>query len=405
MKIYQVGGSLRDELLGLEVRDRDWVVVGATPEHMMSLGYRPVGRDFPVFLHPRTNEEYALARTERKTAPGYHGFSFHAAPDVTLEDDLQRRDLTINAIARGEDGVLVDPFNGQADLRARVFRHVSDAFVEDPVRILRIARFAARFSDFSIAPETLALMRSMVNDGEVDALVPERVWQEVSRGLMESTPSRMFDVLRACGALKRLAPELDALWGVPQGAEHHPEVDTGVHVMMVIDASATLGHALPTRFAALLHDLGKGATDPQMWPRHHGHEARSVKLARDLCERWRVPVECRDLALIVARDHGNLMRIGEMRAATVVDLLERVDAFRRPERFHAMLDACEADQRGRLGMFDRPFVVREPWLSALAAARGVDAGAIAAEHVARPTAIREAVRAARVRAVAGALGK
>ena len=289
MKTYVVGGAVRDELLGLPVSDRDHVVVGATPEEMVRRGFRPVGKDFPVFLHPDTQEEYALARTERKTAPGYHGFVFHTSPDVTLEDDLARRDLTINAMARGDDGTLVDPYGGLKDLQERVFRHVSPAFAEDPVRILRVARFAARFPEFRVAAETNALMRSMVEAGEVDALVPERVWQEISRGLMENKPSRMFEVLRDAGALARIMPELDALWGVPQPPLHHPEVDTGVHVQLVIDYAAQQGHPLPVRFAALVHDLGKGATPPEEWPKHHGHEGLGVKLIANLSKRLRVP--------------------------------------------------------------------------------------------------------------------
>lgn len=332
MNIYAVGGAVRDELLGVPVQDRDYVVVGATPEQMVAQGYRPVGKDFPVFLHPQTHEEYALARTERKTAAGYHGFQFFYAPDVTLEEDLARRDLTINAMARevrpdGElTGPVIDPFNGQADLQARLFRHVSDAFLEDPVRILRIARFAARFVDFTVAPETLALMREMVADGEADALVAERVWQEVSRGLMEKKPSRMFDVLRECGALARILPEIDALFGVPQRADYHPEVDTGVHVMMVLDHAARQGYTLPVRFAALTHDLGKATTPEEQLPRHIGHEGRSVDLLKPLCERLRVPNECRDLAVLVAREHGNIHRVMEMGAAALVRLLERSDA-------------------------------------------------------------------------------
>ncbi len=405
MLIYQVGGSVRDELLGLPVQDRDWVVVGATPEDLLAQGFRPVGKDFPVFLHPRTQEEYALARTERKTAPGYAGFVFHAAPDVTLDDDLRRRDLTINAIARADDGRLIDPFGGQADLRARVFRHVSDAFAEDPVRILRLARFAARFVDFSIADETMALMRRMTAAGEVDALVHERVWQELARGLMEAKPSRMFEVLRACGALARLLPELEALWGVPQPAQHHPEVDTGVHVMMVVDMAARLGFALPTRYAALLHDLGKGGTAPEILPRHHGHEARSVDLVRVVNERLRVPSDCRDLALLVAREHGNIGRVWEMRPGTVVELLERCDAFRKPDRFAQIIDASEADHRGRAGFEAREFLVRAPWLAALGAARSIDAGAIAAQCGGVADAIRARIHEARVRAVAAALAQ
>jgi tRNA nucleotidyltransferase (CCA-adding enzyme) len=412
MHIYQVGGSLRDELLGRPVADRDWVVVGATPQDMLDAGYRPVGKDFPVFLHPTTHEEYALARTERKTGPGYHGFAFHAAPDVTLEQDLARRDLTINAMARAADGTLVDPHGGQRDLAARVLRHVSSAFAEDPVRILRLARFAARFTDFSVADDTRELMRRMVAGGEVDALVPERVWQELARGLMEARPSRMLEVLRDCGALARLLPELDRLWGVPQPAVHHPEIDTGVHMGLVIDVAARMNATLPARWAALLHDLGKGTTPPEQWPRHIGHEARSVALVEQVCARLRVPADCRDLAVIVAREHGVIGKLAELRPATVLEVLERCDALRRPERFAQALDACEADSRGRTGFADRPFGVRAGWQRALAAARAVDAGAIAQATAVRRTgdaastsaAIAAAVRQARVDAVRAALG-
>jgi tRNA nucleotidyltransferase (CCA-adding enzyme) len=403
MQMYVVGGAVRDALLGRSVVDRDWVVVGATPEQMVAAGFRPVGKDFPVFLHPETHEEYALARTERKTAPGYHGFVFHTSPDVTLEDDLVRRDLTINAIARGEDGTLVDPFGGQADLAARVFRHVSDAFAEDPVRILRLARFAARFADFTVAPATMALMRSMVEAGEVDALVPERVWQEVSRGLMEATPSRMLAVLRECGALARIMPELDALWGVPQPPLHHPEVDTGVHMMLVIDQSAAMDAPLPVRFAALMHDLGKGVTPSANWPAHHGHEGMGTKLIGELCRRLKVPNDCRDLALLTAREHGNVSRALILRANTLVTLFERCDGLRKPERFALMLQACECDFRGRgteeHDFATRPFPQAAYMLATLAAARAVDAGAVAAKWAERPERIKEAVHAERVRAV------
>ncbi len=406
MKVYLVGGAVRDELLGRASGDRDWVVVGATPAEMLEAGYEPVGRDFPVFLHPDTHEEYALARTERKTAPGYHGFAFHAAPQVTLEDDLARRDLTINAMARGEDGALVDPYGGQRDLAAGVLRHVSPAFAEDPVRILRLARFAARFADFSVAPETLSLMRGMVEAGEVDALVAERVWQELSRGLMEMRPSRMFEVLRACGALSRLLPEVDRLWGVPQRPEYHPEVDTGVHVMMVLDMSARLGANLAVRFACLGHDLGKGTTPADVLPRHIGHEMRSRKLVRALCERWKVPTDCRELAEAVAMEHGNVHRSGELNAAAVLRLLERCDALRRPQRFNELLLACECDARGRLGKGDEPYPQRSRLGAALRAALAVDTAPIAADAAARGLkgpAIGEAVREARVRAIAAAI--
>jgi len=397
MKTYIVGGAVRDRLLGLPVADRDYVVVGATPEQMLALGFQPVGKDFPVFLHPQTHAEYALARTERKTGLGYKGFKVYAAPEVTLEEDLQRRDLTLNAIAEDETGALIDPYGGQRDLAARVFRHVSDAFAEDPVRILRVARFAARLTDFSVAPETQALMRSMVDTGEVDALVPERVWQEVARGLMEAQPSRMFQVLRDCGALARLFPEIDRLFGVPQPPEHHPEVDTGVHVMLVVDWAAQQGYTLPVRFAALTHDLGKGVTPPEFWPKHHGHEAKSVELVRALSARIRVPVDCRELAVAVARDHGNVHRALELRAATIVELLERVDAFRRPERFGEFLQACECDFRGRPGYEVRDYQAPAYLGQAFTAARGIDAGAVACAVA--PDKIREAVFRARVKAV------
>lgn len=407
VRAFVVGGAVRDELLGRKVTDRDHVVVGATPEHMVAQGFRPVGKDFPVFLHPDTHEEYALARTERKTAPGYHGFVFHTSPDVTLEDDLVRRDLTINAMARAEDGSIIDPHNGQADLRERIFRHVSEAFAEDPVRILRLARFAARFPDFRVHESTLALMRRMVEAGEVDALVPERVWQELSRGLMEERPSRMFAVLRDCGALARILPELDALWGVPQPPLHHPEVDTGVHVMLVIDYAAEQQHPLEVRFAALTHDLGKGATPDQAWPAHHGHEAVGMKLVTEVCKRLKVPNECRDLAQMTAREHGNVSRALELRANTIVTLFERCDAFRKPERFAQMLLASECDARGR-GHEQHPmrfqdYPQRAHLLSALAAARAVNAGEVAARYADRRDRIPEAVHAARVTAVKAAL--
>ncbi len=402
MQVFVVGGAVRDALLGLPVHDRDWVVVGAHPQALLDAGYLPVGRDFPVFLHPETREEYALARTERKTAPGYHGFSFHAAPEVSLEEDLARRDLTINAIARGEDGRLVDPFGGQRDLQAKVLRHVTEAFREDPVRILRLARFAARFPDFSVAPETMALMRAMVDDGEVDALVPERVWQELSRGLMAGRPSRMLEVLRECGALVRLLPEVDRLWGVPQRAEHHPEVDTGAHLLLVLDMAARLEAPLAARFACLAHDLGKGTTPPEEWPRHIAHETRSVRLLQGLAQRLRVPVDCRELAEVVAREHGNIHRSGEFGAAALVRLLERCDAFRKPARFGEMLLACECDARGRGGLSESAYPQRPRLLAALAAAQGVDTAAVSAEALAQGAkgpAIGERIHVARVAAV------
>ena len=402
-KTYIVGGAVRDGLLGLPVQDRDYVVVGSTPEQMLAEGFRPVGKDFPVFLHPKTNQEYALARTERKTAAGYKGFVFHTDEHVTLEQDLIRRDLTINAMAQDEQGVIYDPFGGQQDLEKRLFRHVSDAFTEDPVRILRLARFAARFSvapyDFSVAPETMALMTSMVEAGEVDALVPERVWQEIARGLMEVKPSRMFDVLRACGALKRLLPELDALWGVPQPEKYHPEIDTGVHVMLVVDYAAAQGYSLPIRFAALLHDLGKGTTPPELWPRHHGHEERSAALVDQVCQRLKVPADCRDLAFMTARDHGNVGKALEMRPATIVDLLTRNDAFRKPQRFLDMLRAAECDCFGRTGLEHVPFPQPAFLEGALHAAQQVNGGEIAREYADQPKRIPEAIREARILAV------
>jgi tRNA nucleotidyltransferase (CCA-adding enzyme) len=402
MKVYQVGGVVRDRLLGVSHGDRDWVVVGATPEQLLAQGYTPVGRDFPVFLHPRTREEYALARTERKSAPGYRGFVVHADASVTLEDDLRRRDLTINAIAEDEHGRLIDPFGGAADLKAGVLRHVSDAFAEDPVRILRLARFAARWPRFTVADETLRLCRAMVQAGEVDALVPERVWQELSRGLMATRPSRLFDVLRACGALATLLPEVDRLWGVPQPVAHHPEVDCGVHLMLVLDMAATLDAPLPVRWACLVHDLGKGTTPREEWPRHIAHEARSVQLAAAVAERWRVPAECKELGEIVAREHGNIHRSDDLDAAATLRLLERSDALRRPERFELALLACECDARGRTGREDEPYPPRERLSTALRKVLAVDAAGAAADaaaHGAQGPAIGEAVRRARLAAL------
>ncbi len=405
MKTYLVGGAVRDRLLGRPAGDADHVVVGATPEQMLAAGFRPVGRDFPVFLHPRTGQEYALARTERKVGRGYHGFVFHADAAVTLEQDLARRDLTVNAIALDPDsGALIDPYGGQRDLAAGVLRHVGEAFAEDPVRILRTARFAARWPHFVVAAETQALMRRMVEAGEVDALVPERVWQELARGLMEPRPSRMFEVLRDCGALAVLLPEVERLWGVPQPPEHHPEVDTGVHLMLVLDAAARLAAPLPVRWACVAHDLGKGTTPRERWPRHLGHEARSVVLAQALDRRLKVPNDCHELAVVVAREHGHVHASGSLGAAALLRLLERCDALRRPERFGLALLACECDSRGRTGYEDAPYPQRERLLAALAAARGVDTAAIAA--AAAPgtpgVAVGEAIRRAREAAISGA---
>lgn len=418
MDIYLVGGAVRDALLGLPVQDRDWVVVGATPEELVAQGFLPVGKDFPVFLHPQTGDEYALARTERKTARGYRGFEIHAAPGVTLDQDLARRDLTINSIAiharpvwaEGQFDIkneaLIDPWGGHSDLQAKVLRHVTDAFREDPVRILRVARFAARFADFTVAPETLALMQAMVADGEADALVAERVWQELARGLMEHTPSRMFEVLRACGALKKLLPEVDRLWGVPQRADYHPEVDTGVHLMMVLDMAARLKAPLAVRFACLGHDLGKGTTPAEVLPRHIGHEERSARLLKGVCERLRVPTDCRELADVVAREHGNIHRSAEFGAAALVRLLERCDAFRKPQRFDEVLLACECDARGRLGLEDTAYPQRERLAHVLQAAQSVATEPVAqAAQAAGLSGVKigELIHSARVRAVQQAL--
>jgi tRNA nucleotidyltransferase (CCA-adding enzyme) len=406
---WMVGGAVRDALLGRPVHDRDWVVVGSHPQALLDAGYLPVGKDFPVFLHPTTKEEVALARTERKTAPGYHGFAFHADENVTLEQDLARRDLTINAMAQSPDGaVLIDPFGGQRDLQARLLRHVSDAFAEDPVRILRLARFAARFTDFSVAPETLSLMKNMVQQGEVDALVSERVWQELSRGLMETKPSRMFEVLRSCGALAKLLPEVDRLWGVPQPPAHHPEIDTGVHVMMVLDHAAKMGSPLSIRFACLCHDLGKGTTPSEEWPRHLDHESRSVELVAVLSERLRVPTDCKSLAELVAREHGNIHRSQKLNARAVMRLLERCDAWRRPERFLQLLLACECDARGRLGLEAQPYPQRPLLQQALQSALAVNTAAVAQAASAKGKtgpAIGVAIRAARAQAVQAQWGQ
>ncbi len=406
MKIYQVGGAVRDALLGLPVHDRDWLVVGGTPEAMVAQGFTPVGRDFPVFLHPQTHEEYALARTERKSGHGYQGFTVYTSPDVTLEEDLARRDLTINAIAApadwtGAEGIF-DPYHGVADLHAKVLRHVTEAFAEDPVRILRVARFAARFTDFSVAPETMALMQAMVQAGEVAHLVPERVWQEISRGLMEAQPERMFAVLRACGALAVLLPELDRLWGVPQRADYHPEVDTGLHTMLVLGQAVQQQAPLAVRWACLVHDLGKGTTPADVLPRHIGHEQRGAKLVRQVGERWRVPKECSELAELVAAEHGNIHRSLDLSPAAVLRLLQRCDALRKPERFAQALWACECDARGRWGFEAAAYPQRGRLEQALAVALGVATGPIAAQAVAagkKGAAIGQAVDAVRVQAL------
>ncbi len=386
MKIYLVGGAVRDSLLGLEPKERDWVVVGATPEQLEAQGYKQVGKDFPVFLHPQTHEEYALARTERKTAPGYYGFEVHAAPEVTLEEDLLRRDLTINAIAQSDDGQLIDPFNGQQDLAGRLLRHVSPAFSEDPVRILRVARFAARFAHlgFTVAPETNQLMRDMVNAGEVDALVAERVWAETEKALSEQTPTRFFETLRDCGALEKLFPEIERLYGVPQPEKHHPEIDTGVHTMMVLEQAARLSSEPMVRFAALVHDLGKGTTPKAEWPKHIAHEERGVPLVEALCERLRVPKSYRELAVAVTRYHLHYHRAAKLKPTTLLKMLNALDAFRRPERFELFILACEADSRGRTGFedahFEQPDILRRARdaAAAITAQQFVDQGLLGA---------------------------
>jgi tRNA nucleotidyltransferase (CCA-adding enzyme) len=400
MKTYLVGGAVRDKLLGLPVQDRDYVVVGSTPEEMVAKGFKPVGADFPVFLHPETKEEYALARTERKSGHGYKGFKVYAAPDVTLEDDLRRRDLTINAMAEDEQGQLIDPFKGAEDLRNGVLRHVSSAFAEDPVRILRVARFAARYAKwgFHVAHSTNKLMREMVESGEVDHLVAERVWTELERALGEAKPSRFFETLRGCGALARLFPEIDALFGVPQPEKHHPEVDTGVHIMLVLDAAAQLSPDTRVRFAALMHDLGKGNTPQAEWPQHIGHEERGVELVKNFCQRLRVPNEHRDLAVLTARFHAHCHRIAELRPATVVDTLEALDAFRRPERVDLFVTACEADFRGRHGSEDKPYPQAGLFRRVFSAVRAVDTSAIAAGGGQGPD-IGARIREARIAAV------
>ena len=397
MKIYEVGGSVRDALLGLQSQDRDYVVVGATPEQMVALGYRPVGADFPVFLHPDTHAEYALARTERKTAPGYQGFVFHTSADVTLEDDLARRDFTINAIARDADGTLIDPHHGVADLESRLLRHVSDAFIEDPVRVLRGARLKARFADlgFQIAPETKALMQKITHSGELDHLVPERVWQEISRSLMEARPSAMFGVLRDCGALGKILPELDRLFGVPQHAKSHPEIDTGIHIMMVIDYAAKQSHSLPIRFAALVHDLGKGVTRSEKLPHHPGHEEKGAALVKLLCERLRVPNDCRDLGVLCARWHGEVHNAESLSTDRLLALLDGTDALRRPARFHDLITACACDHHGRPGFADKPYPPVQYLRAALTKLQGIDQAAIA-KSAAAPAGISNAIQQAKL---------
>jgi len=400
MKVYLVGGAVRDERLGIPVAERDWCVVGSTPEALLTLGYKPVGKDFPVFLHPESGEEYALARTERKTAAGYHGFQFHADSDVTIEDDLRRRDLTINAIAVDEQGTVVDPFGGVADIEARVLRHVSDAFVEDPVRILRVAKFAARFAalGFTVADDTVELMSRMVENGEVDALVEDRVWKETQAALTADNPQVFFDVLRRCGALKQLYPEVDQLFGVPQPPQWHPEIDCGIHAMMVLEQAAKLSPDGDVRFAALVHDLGKATTDKNLLPAHHGHEKRSARLVQKLAARLPIPNAYRDLAVLVAEYHGHCHRAFELKASTLMRVLKKTDAFRRPERFEKFVVTCEADARGRTGLEDKPYPQADFLRDALKSATGISAADIAKDNISGAE-IGQAIDDARVRAL------
>jgi tRNA nucleotidyltransferase (CCA-adding enzyme) len=406
MRVYEVGGAVRDALLGLPVKERDWVVVGSSADELLAQGFRRVGKDFPVFLHPQTGEEHALARTERKTGPGYTGFAFDAAPTVTLEQDLERRDLTINAIARADTGELVDPWRGRADLEARVLRHVSPAFREDPLRVLRVARFAARFSTlgFTIAPATLELMKEIVAAGEMEALRAERVWQETVKALATERPDVYFETLRACHALKRVFPEVDALFGVPQPERWHPEVDTGVHVMMALRVAARLSPSEPVRFAVLTHDLGKATTPVNLLPRHHGHEHRSEELLERLCARLPVPNRFRELAKLVARHHGVVHKAGELKPQTALRLIMAADGLRQPDRFDEMLLACEADARGRKGLEDRPYPQADRLRAALRAARSIDAAKVKAERQLDGPALGNALHAERLAAIKAALG-
>lgn len=393
--VYCVGGAVRDELLEIPIKDRDYVVVGSSVDDMLKRGYQAVGKDFPVFLHPKTHEEYALARTERKVSKGYKGFTVHADSDVTLEEDLARRDFTMNAIAKSVDGQLVDPYHGLADIRNKIIRHVGTAFVEDPVRILRAARFSARFIDFTIASETMQLMQQMVTNEEVDALVPERVWQELAKGLMEERPSRMFDVLKDCGALQKLIPELSCLWGVPQTEKYHPEIDTGIHVMMALDYAAQQQFSLPVRYAVLMHDLGKGTTPKEVLPSHIGHDARGAELATTVSKRLRAPNDCRELAYLVAKFHIKAHQVLVMKADTLLKFLIDLDAIRQPERFESFLLACEADSRGRLGLEKAALPEASLMRKALRAALQINAGDIAKSHT-EPESIKQAIFAARL---------
>ena len=400
MKFYLVGGAVRDKLLNLPISERDWVVVGATPEEMIAKGYKPVGRDFPVFLHPETHEEYALARTERKCAPGYRGFIIHSDSNVSLKDDLLRRDLTINSLALDDAGNLIDYYGGAKDITDRVLRHTSDAFIEDPVRVLRVARFAARFKAFGfrVADETMALMEKMVSNGEVDALVPERVWQELVKALSENTPTEFFEVLRLCGALEVLFPELESLWGVPQTPKYHPEIDTWIHTLMVLTQASSLTEDTRVRFAALTHDLGKGTTSPSEWPQHHEHGRRGVILIDTLCDRLKAPRAYRDLAKLVARYHLRCHRALELRPGTMLSTLEALDALRRPERFNQFLLACEADYKGRESCEDRPYPQADLLQAARNAAISVDPARLVASGI-EGTALALALRNERLGAI------
>ena len=405
MDIYLVGGAVRDELLGYPVKEHDWVVVGARPDDLLAQGYQQVGKDFPVFLHPETKDEYALARTERKQGHGYTGFAVDCDPTVTLEEDLMRRDLTVNAIARSDSGEFIDPYNGRADLEAKVLRHVSDAFVEDPLRVLRTARFAARYAHlgFVVATETIALMGGIVSSGELKHLSVERIWVEMERALGEQNPEVFFEVLRECGALAALLPELEALFGVPQSAEHHPEIDTGVHTMMVLQQAATLSPSSTVRFAALLHDLGKGTTPKAEWPRHIAHEVRGLKLVEAVCKRLAVPNQHRSLALLACEYHTHCHRALELRAKTLMKLFTATDALRRPERFEEFLLACEADSRGRLGLEQRDYPQTDYLRNALATIQRVSAAQFAQQGL-KGKAVGDALYAERVKQL-GALRK
>lgn len=403
MEIFEVGGAVRDRLLGRDARERDWVVVGGSAEELLQLGYRQVGKDFPVFLHPSTGEEYALARTEKKVGPGYHGFTVQATADVTLEEDLARRDLTVNAIARDSAGNLIDPHGGRRDIENRVLRHVSAAFVEDPLRVLRVARFLARFGElgFTVAPETLDLMAGIARSGELAALRPERVWQETEKALGETAPALYFQTLRESGALERVFPEIHALFGVPQPPRWHPEIDTGVHTLMVLEMAAQLSTDPQVRFAALTHDLGKAQTPTELLPKHRGHEGRSVQIIRDLCTRLPVPKRYRELAEAVARYHGVIHRAAELRASTLLSIIEATDGLRRPERFADLLLACEADARGRTGLESAPYPQRVRLLAALKAASTADTAGLT-DGLEGP-AIAERLRQRRLAAITAAL--